>query len=533
MMQKKINASKRKAAKVRRENKRSGKSTCPGCPDCLKLEHELRREATARGKLNIEAAKDDEDASDDSSDDSAPVNQNSSSQLSTWDKLVCKRTAIYRAAREGRADILEIMFEYQLPDSDVQFVRLLALCKRFETLSSSVREQIHRYLSAKCWCPVDDCDGKYDRMTRRSCGVCGVAAYCNNDCLLANYQEHKKICCWYSDARSSEARSMFTKDTAANSAHDDPVKTPNYTNSKAQTSSDEATGALLKLSDLQDLIVRQQCEIDELKQAKKAQADLHLASTLEALKMNTIAINLSMKQKEEKRQVELKLLGDKRASLQKTLDVVSSNNKTLSSEISEIRRHMANERKIFERRHALVVQDRDSQRLKFEKIVQQLEASKTQQKKAHRLASAATTEQVVAISLELEKLRSQGKSSADELELLKKTKNSGQMKSWRQGKFKQQRTKNQQNDRESQILATVLDRNSFLAREVESVALAHKEAQAAIDELSDSIQCSVCLDAKLGAVLQCGHSFCQQCVSALTACPLCREPIVLRITMKN
>jgi hypothetical protein len=555
MMQKKRNASKRKAAKVRRQKKRSGKSPwpgcsgCPGCFECLMLEPEHLWDATAKGKLSVQAAEDfdeivsSDNSSDDSSDDSVP---NLSSQLSTCDKLVCKRDAIYRAAREGRADILEIMLANYLPDSDVHFVRLLALCQGFETLSSSVRNKIHKYLSSKCWCPADDCNGQYDRMTRRSCGVCGVAAYCDNDCLLANYQEHKKICCWYSDARSSEARSMFAAAPAANSApcnHNDPIKTPKYTNSKSQTSNGDATGALLKLPDLQrdnqaqDLIVRQQCVIDELKRANEAQSDLHIALKLEALKMNTIAINLSVKQQEEKRQ-ELKLLSDKSTSLQKNLDVVSINNKTLSNEISEIRRHMANERKIFESRLALAVQEGESQRLKFEKKVQQLEASKTQQYKAHRLASAATTEQVVAISLELEKLRRQVKSSAD-LELLKKTKNSsGKMKSWRQGKFEQQQKKNHQESqihemRESQILATVLDRNSLLVKEVEVVALAHKEAQAAIEKLSDSIQCSVCLDSKLGAVLQCGHSFCQQCVSALTACPLCREPIILRITMKN
>lgn len=269
---------------------------------------------------------------------------------------------------------------------------------------------------------------------------------------------------------------------------------------------------------------------------------------------------------------EIKILQDKYNVLVDKNQQMSIRSKALSVEIGDMRRHRIVEVKLSEHRLALGVKEEEDGRRILEKKVRQLEASKSQQATAHRIASAAAADRVANLEMELRTVHLQASSAMVALELLKKTNSkssSGQGNSQnmpavrptnkrggqRGGQFKwrrsassntraalppppqqQQEMAQLQLDQEretQQLLAIILERNDSLVKEVECVSLANKAACEAIEQLSDSIQCSVCLDAKLGSVIQCGHSFCRDCVSAVTACPLCREPIVLRITLRG
>lgn len=45
--------------------------------------------------------------------------------------------------------------------------------------------------------------------------------------------------------------------------------------------------------------------------------------------------------------------------------------------------------------------------------------------------------------------------------------------------------------------------------------------------------CPVCWEQRKGLVFGCGHQTCADCGKKLTACPICRVPIKLRIRVYN
>lgn len=52
-----------------------------------------------------------------------------------------------------------------------------------------------------------------------------------------------------------------------------------------------------------------------------------------------------------------------------------------------------------------------------------------------------------------------------------------------------------------------------------------------IQELEDSVQCSICMDASRSVAFLCGHSACVDCADTLQQCHMCRKPIQKKINL--
>lgn len=60
-------------------------------------------------------------------------------------------------------------------------------------------------------------------------------------------------------------------------------------------------------------------------------------------------------------------------------------------------------------------------------------------------------------------------------------------------------------------------------------ALSRVRAAALAAAAERAHQCPVCWEARKGLVFGCGHQTCVDCGEKLAACPICREPVALRI----
>ncbi|XP_013397887.1 E3 ubiquitin-protein ligase MIB2 isoform X2 [Lingula anatina] len=58
-----------------------------------------------------------------------------------------------------------------------------------------------------------------------------------------------------------------------------------------------------------------------------------------------------------------------------------------------------------------------------------------------------------------------------------------------------------------------------------------QELQAKMQEMEDTVMCSICLDRKKDLVFLCGHSACHICAQPLRNCHMCRKPITKRINL--
>ncbi|XP_049986060.1 E3 ubiquitin-protein ligase MIB2 isoform X6 [Alexandromys fortis] len=56
-----------------------------------------------------------------------------------------------------------------------------------------------------------------------------------------------------------------------------------------------------------------------------------------------------------------------------------------------------------------------------------------------------------------------------------------------------------------------------------------EELQSRYRQMEERITCPICIDSHIRLVFQCGHGACAPCGAALTACPICRQPIRDRI----
>lgn len=69
-----------------------------------------------------------------------------------------------------------------------------------------------------------------------------------------------------------------------------------------------------------------------------------------------------------------------------------------------------------------------------------------------------------------------------------------------------------------------------MAEKFEARARAARTAAAQLAAQQEQL-CPVCWEQKKGMVFQCGHQTCSQCGDRLTACPICRAPVTIRIRM--
>lgn len=56
-----------------------------------------------------------------------------------------------------------------------------------------------------------------------------------------------------------------------------------------------------------------------------------------------------------------------------------------------------------------------------------------------------------------------------------------------------------------------------------------EELQSRYRQMEERITCPICIDSHIRLVFQCGHGACAPCGAALSACPICRQPIRDRI----
>lgn len=56
-----------------------------------------------------------------------------------------------------------------------------------------------------------------------------------------------------------------------------------------------------------------------------------------------------------------------------------------------------------------------------------------------------------------------------------------------------------------------------------------EELQNRYRQMEERITCPICIDSHIRLVFQCGHGACAPCGAALSACPICRQPIRDRI----
>lgn len=56
-----------------------------------------------------------------------------------------------------------------------------------------------------------------------------------------------------------------------------------------------------------------------------------------------------------------------------------------------------------------------------------------------------------------------------------------------------------------------------------------EELQSRYRQMEERITCPICMDSHIRLVFQCGHGACAPCGAALSACPICRQPIRDRI----
>lgn len=56
-----------------------------------------------------------------------------------------------------------------------------------------------------------------------------------------------------------------------------------------------------------------------------------------------------------------------------------------------------------------------------------------------------------------------------------------------------------------------------------------EELQARYRQMEERITCPICIDSHIRLVFQCGHGACAPCGAALSACPICRQPVRERI----
>lgn len=56
-----------------------------------------------------------------------------------------------------------------------------------------------------------------------------------------------------------------------------------------------------------------------------------------------------------------------------------------------------------------------------------------------------------------------------------------------------------------------------------------EELQTRYRQMEERITCPICIDSHIRLVFQCGHGACAPCGAALSACPICRQPIRDRI----
>lgn len=59
------------------------------------------------------------------------------------------------------------------------------------------------------------------------------------------------------------------------------------------------------------------------------------------------------------------------------------------------------------------------------------------------------------------------------------------------------------------------------------------ELRARVQEMEDSLTCSICMERKRSVAFLCGHSACHQCTGALKICHMCRKPITGKINLFN
>ena len=52
-----------------------------------------------------------------------------------------------------------------------------------------------------------------------------------------------------------------------------------------------------------------------------------------------------------------------------------------------------------------------------------------------------------------------------------------------------------------------------------------------LQQLEDTVNCSICMERKKTVVFLCGHSTCRECARPLKICHICRKPISKRINM--
>lgn len=56
-----------------------------------------------------------------------------------------------------------------------------------------------------------------------------------------------------------------------------------------------------------------------------------------------------------------------------------------------------------------------------------------------------------------------------------------------------------------------------------------EELQSRYRQMEERITCPICIDSHIRLVFQCGHGACAPCGAALSACPICRQPVRDRI----
>lgn len=56
-----------------------------------------------------------------------------------------------------------------------------------------------------------------------------------------------------------------------------------------------------------------------------------------------------------------------------------------------------------------------------------------------------------------------------------------------------------------------------------------EELQNRYRQMEERITCPICIDSHIRLVFQCGHGACAPCGAALSACPICRQPVRDRI----
>lgn len=60
-----------------------------------------------------------------------------------------------------------------------------------------------------------------------------------------------------------------------------------------------------------------------------------------------------------------------------------------------------------------------------------------------------------------------------------------------------------------------------------------RELQRKMQEMEDTLNCSICLENVRSVAFMCGHSACTNCAQPLKVCHMCRKPITRKINLFN